>query len=429
MPVLLWGCFQHNIHEGTTLISAYNLLLFAPAQPTGEPVDGSIGGLLFYITVALGFSFLCSMWEAGLLSSSSSYVETLANEGSAAGQTMKDLKENVDRPISAILTLNTVAHTVGAAGAGAQAAAVFGNQWFGLISAVLTLLILVFSEIIPKTLGAVYWRQLLAFNAYSIRILVFLFTPIVWTFQKLTNAIAHDDGNNVVTRSELETMAELSSTSGSIAESEHNILKNLLRLDDVQVNTIMTPRPILLAIQESTTVGEVMRMTSKIPYSRIPIYADNADDITAFVLRYDILTAAAKDEHHRPISNFRREMVSVPETMSVSKVMTELLNRKQHIALVFDEYGGTAGIITMEDAVESLLGAEITDESDIVEDLRILAQQRFERQKAVLGLVTEEYDQIKAVGEEAGVSARAREADIDSSDVQIETETDNTSQP
>jgi len=399
------------------LISAYNLLLFAPAQPTAEPVDGSIGGLLFYITVALGFSFLCSMWEAGLLSSSPSYVETLANEGSGAGQTMKALKDNVDRPISAILTLNTVAHTVGAAGAGAQAAAVFGNQWFGLISAVLTLLILVFSEIIPKTLGAVYWKQLLPFNAISIRLLVIVFTPVVWAFQKLTNVIAHGEDANVVTRSELETMAELSSTSGSIAESEHNILKNLLRLDEVQVNTIMTPRPIILAIQESTTVGEVMRMTSKIPYSRIPIYAENADDIRAFVLRYDILTAAAKDEHHRPISDFRREIVSVPETMSVATVMTELLNRKQHIALVFDEYGGTAGIITMEDAVESLLGAEITDESDIVEDLRALAQQRFERQKAVLGLVTEEYDQIKAVGEEEGVSARARKADIDSSEV------------
>ncbi|MEO0560900.1 MAG: CNNM domain-containing protein, partial [Chloroflexota bacterium] len=365
----------------------YSNLLFAPVQPTGD-AEGSIAGLITYITIALGFSFLCSMWEAGLLSSSPSYVESLAGNGSAAGRIMKQLKDNVDRPISAILTLNTVAHTVGAAGAGAQAAAVFGNQWFGLISAVLTLLILVFSEIIPKTLGAVYWRQLLPFNAYSIRVLVFIFSPLVWLFQQMTNVIAHGGEHNVVTRSELETMAELSSTSGSIAEGEHLILKNLLRLDDVQVNTIMTPRPVLLAMQLDTTVGEVMRMSSKIPYSRIPVYAESADDIVAFVLRYDILTAAAKDEHHRPLSDFRREIVSVPETMSVSKVMSELLSKQQHIALVFDEYGGTAGIITMEDAVESLLGVEITDENDLVEDLRALAQQRFERQKAVLGMVT-----------------------------------------
>ncbi len=380
------------------MLNAYQYILFAPAQPISGELEGSIAGLLMYISVALGFSFLCSLWEAGLLSSSSSYVETLANEGNRAGQTMRTLKDNVDRPISAILTLNTIAHTVGAAGAGAQAAAVFGSQWFGVISAVLTLLILIFSEVIPKTLGAVYWRELLPFNAYGIQILVLLFTPVVWLFQKMTNLISHGADNNIVTRSELETMAELSSTSGSIAESEHNILKNLLRLDDVQISTIMTPRPVILALQVDTTVRDVMKMTSKIPYSRIPIYKENADDIVAYVLRYDILTAAANDQHERPIRDFERQITPVPETMSVATVMTELLNRKEHIALVFDEYGGTAGIITMEDAIESLLGTEITDESDIVEDLRALAQQRFERQKAVLGMVTEEYDQFKAVG-------------------------------
>ena len=380
------------------MLSVYQTLLFAPAPPAGESVEGSVAGLITYITIALGFSFLCSMWEAGLLSSSSSYVETLANEGSAAGQTMKALKENVDRPISAILTLNTIAHTVGAAGAGAQAIAVFGSQWFGWISAVLTLLILVFSEIIPKTLGAIYWRQLLPFNAFGIRLLVVVLSPIVWLFQQMTNIIAHGGEHEIVTRSELETMAELSSTSGSIAENEHMILKNLLRLDEVQVSTIMTPRPVILAFKMDTTVGEVMRMSSKIPYSRIPVYTEHVDDINGFVLRYDILTAAAKDEHHRTMRDFLREMVSVPETMSVAKMMTELLNRKEHIALVFDEYGGTAGIISMEDAIESLLGTEITDESDIVEDMRALAQQRFERQKTVLGLVTSEFEQMQAVG-------------------------------
>lgn len=363
-----------------------NSLLAAPANPNAE-AEGTITGLLIYITIALGFSFLCSMWEAGLLSSSPTYVETLANEGNGGAKVMKRLKDNVDRPISAILTLNTIAHTVGAAGAGAQAAGVFGNQWFGVISAVLTFLILVFSEVIPKTLGAVYWRQLLSFNAYSIRGLVVLFTPIVWAFQRMTNLIAHGNETTIVTRRELETMAQLSSTSGSIAENEHQILRNLLRLDDVQVNTIMTPRPVVLAFQQDTTVGEMMKTRLKLPYSRIPIYAENTDDIVAFVLRYDILQAAARDEDNRPLKDFSRSLISMPETISVARAMTELMNQKQHIALVFDEYGGTAGIITMEDAIESLLGVEITDESDLVEDLRELAARRFERQRDILGMV------------------------------------------
>lgn len=370
------------------MIGISQTLLYVPANPTAD-AEGSIAGVLFYITVAIGFSFLCSMWEAGMLSSSQSYIETLANQGNRPAQQMKKLKENVDRPIAAILTLNTIAHTVGAAGAGAQAAAVFGNQWFGLISAVLTLLILVFSEIIPKTLGAVYWRQLLPFNAYSIRLLVFVLAPVVWIFQRLTEAISHEGEMNTITRSEIETMAQMGITSGIIAESDYRILKNLLRLDKVQVETIMTPRPVVLAFQQDTTVGDVMSKTSKIPYSRIPIYAENTDDVVAFVLRHDILAAAARDEHERPLREFKRELISVPETISVAKVMTELINKKQHIALVFDEYGGTAGIITMEDAIESLIGVEITDESDIVEDLRLLAQQRFERQREVLGILAE----------------------------------------
>lgn len=369
------------------MFSIHHTLLLAPVNPSAE-AEGTLMGLFVYMIIALGFSFMCSLWEAGLLSSSSSYVETLANEGSNSAKIMKKLKDNVDRPIAAILTLNTLAHTIGAAGAGAQAAAVFGSQWFGLITLVLTLLILILSEIIPKTLGAVYWRQLLPFNAYSIQGLVVLFTPIVWAFQKMTTAISHGEEQAVISRSELETMAALSSTSGSIGQSEHQILKNLLRLDEVAVNTIMTPRPVVLAFQQDISIGDVMAKHPTLPYSRIPIYAENTDDIVAFVLRYDLLAAAARDKHELKLRELKRDIISVPETLSVAKVMTELINRKEHIALVFDEYGGTAGIITMEDAIESLLGAEITDESDLVEDLRDLAQQRFKRQRAMLEIIS-----------------------------------------
>lgn len=373
-----------------------NTLLLAPANPTAD-VEGSITGLLIYITVALGFSFLCSIWEAVLLSTSVSYAETIAREGKPTGTIMVRLKENVDRPISAILTLNTIAHTVGAAGAGAQAAAVFGNQWFGLISAVLTFLILVFSEIIPKTLGAVYWQALVPFTAYGVRALVVILSPIVWAFQRLTAIIAPDQEGPTITRSELETLAQIGMSSGTLEKSEHSILQNLLQLDGVQVNTIMTPRTVLLAYQQDMTIGEIMKKSAnKLPYSRIPVYDENMDDITAFVLRYDILFAAAKDQHDRALKEISRPIHSVPETLSVAKMMQELISNKQHIALVFDEFGGTAGIITMEDAIESLLGAEITDESDIVEDLRMLAQQRYERQRELLGMVSDDETEAPA---------------------------------
>lgn len=380
--------------------------------------EGTIGGVLFYIAIAIIFSFLCSMWEAGLLSSSASYVESAANQGDNAAKVMRTLKENVDRPIAAILTLNTIAHTVGAAGAGAQAAGVFGNEWLGVISAVLTFLILVFSEIIPKTLGAVYWRQLMAFNAYGIRGLMFILAPIVWLFQRMTNLIApSNEDANPVTRSELETMAQMSSVSGMIAESDYRILKNLLWLDEVQVDAIMTPRPVVLAFQQDITIREVMRKSSSIPYSRIPIYAENTDDIVAFVLRYDILAAAARDEHERPLKDFARDIISMPETISVARVMTEMISNQEHIALVFDEYGGTAGIITMEDALESLLGAEITDESDLVEDLRDLAHKRFERQKEILGMVEEDFSNGSGKDDEVALAGADQDAPVQAAEL------------
>lgn len=357
--------------------------LLAAAAPTGGEASGTVGGLLLFISIALGISFLCSMLEAGLLSTPTSYIEIQVQTGTRAARWLQKAKEDVDEPITAILTLNTFAHTVGAAGAGAQAVGVFGSQWAAIITVALTLLILIFSEIIPKTVGAVYWKQLFGFNAWAIRMLVLILYPTVWAFKAMTRLITPSERLPTVTRAEIEMMASISSEEGGLEEKEHRILRNLLHLDRVLVGDIMTPRTVVDAFSKDMTVGELLRTRKAIPYSRIPIYNGHIDDIEGFVLRHDVLKYAAEDKHDVPLSAMVRTMHVVPETLTVTKVLDEFTQRREHIFLVIDEYGGTAGIITMEDAVESLLGVEITDESDLVADLRQLAQQRADRQRII----------------------------------------------
>lgn len=353
-------------------------IFIAATAPTGE-TEGSVVGLLIYISIAIGISFLCSILEAVLLSTSLSHIELAALAGKRSGLIMKKLKQNVEQAISAILTLNTIAHTVGAAGAGAQAAAVFGSEWIGVISAILTFLILVFSEIIPKTLGAVYWKQLNPFAAYMIQFLVWILYPVVWAFQKMTDLMAPDEREPTVTRSELEVLAQVSRQEGALEEKESLILKNLLKLDGVQVKDVMTPRTVMFSLQEDTTVDEVMKKYAALSYSRIPIYTQSPDDISKFVLRHDILMAAAEDRDSVAMKELARPLKSVPESLSVAETMQKFMTEKEHVFLVFDEYGGTDGIITLEDTVESLIGSEITDESDVVADLRDLAKKRYEK--------------------------------------------------
>lgn len=341
--------------------------------------SGSIGGLIFYISLALGISFLCSVLEAVLLSTSQAHVELLAQSGKRSGLLMQKQKQNVERPISAILTLNTIAHTVGAAGAGAQAAAVFGNEFLGIISAVLTLLILVVSEIIPKTVGAVYWRQLTGFAAYTIEGLVWILLPAVWASEKLTSLLRPQEEGPTVTRADIEVLVKISTQEGSLLEKENRVVRNLLHLNGVKVDAIMTPRTVVMAFPHTLTVADVTKNQAAIPYSRIPIYEKNIDDIIGYVLRHDIYAQAANDRHTLQLKEIGHEMQIVPETISVAEVMDKFIAAEEHIFLVTDEYGGTAGIVTLEDAIESLLGVEITDESDVVADLRQLAAQRHKK--------------------------------------------------
>jgi CBS domain containing-hemolysin-like protein len=356
--------------------------LLAPIPPGDDLGAGSLTGLIIYVSVALGVSFLCSVLEAVLLSVSVSHVEVLSEMGARAGRLMQKHKGNIERPISAILTLNTIAHTVGAAGAGAEAAAIFGSHFIGLISVVLTFLILVFSEIIPKTLGAVYWKQLTPFAAYVIEWLVVGLFPIVWLFEKITSRLRPEHALPTLTRMDMEVMARVSARQGVLLERENRVFRNLLRLQDFRVSTIMTPRTVLMALQQDQRVGEVLEKIRSFPYSRILIYEHDLDDTSMYVLRSDIFELAVRGEQEKPLKEIGRLLKAIPESKPVAKVMEDFIEFKEHIFLVVDEYGETEGLVTMEDVMESLLGIEITDETDLVVDLRQLALERYQRKLA-----------------------------------------------
>ncbi len=364
-------------------VSLPEFLLNLAAVPGSSPAaTGTVGGLITYISIALGVSFICSILEAVLLSTTASHVELEISRGKRAAERMRTLSDSdhIDRSIAAILTLNTIAHTVGAAGAGAQAAAVFGSEWIGLIGAVLTILILVVSEIIPKTIGAVHWKPLMPLTAHSIHVLSWTLAPILGALQFLTDILKPKKATPTVTRSELEILARLGHQEGSIDEREMRVVRNLLRLDRVQAKNILTPRTVLFTLPATSTVSETLS-GSTLNYSRIPLIDSNADAIESFVLRYDILEAATNNRESAPLTEFARPLRTVPATISVAGLLETFVREQEHILLVIDEYGGTAGIVTLEDAIECLLGAEITDESDLVTDLQELARRRAERRR------------------------------------------------
>ena len=369
------------------MLAAQTSELYAATVLPGAAGEGSLPALLIYIALALGVSFVCSLCEAVLFSASLSHIEVQVRAGRRGGLLLRQQKENVDRPITAILTLNTIAHTVGAAGAGAEATLLLGNELFGIVTIVLTLLILVFSEIIPKTIGAVYWKPLAMPVAWVIQGMIILFYPFVTAFERLTGLLTSREKAPTVTRPELEVLAGISRGEGALEQREHAILTNLLRLGAAQVSDIMTPRTVMFALQEDMTVGEVLLRQRVLPYSRMPLYRESTDDARSFVLRNEVLMAAARDEHERTLKDMARPLHPVPESMSVAAVLEEFTTRGEHLFLVFDEYGGTEGLVTMEDAIESLIGVEITDESDLVADLRELADQRFRRQQELLGVI------------------------------------------
>ncbi|BBO89135.1 hemolysin family protein [Desulfosarcina ovata] len=374
------------------------ILLVSPAMAVPVGSDGTVAPptnadtllLIAYVSLALGVSFLCSVAEAVLLSVTPAYIESLKLRRPDRATLLKRLKQdNVDQSLAAILTLNTIAHTVGAIGAGAKATTVFGSAWFGLFSAVMTLMILFLSEIIPKTIGAVYWTKLAGMVALFVRGMIVLLYPIVWISERLTRLVAGDNPVHVFSREEFLAMVRVGEQTGQLQNKESRIIRNLFRFDSLNIADIMTPRTVISAFPDTMAMAVATDRMAKSPFSRFPIYRKDIDDVSGFVLKDDVLVLSAKGRGEEPLLSARRDILAVPETLRPSILLETFLKDRQHIALVVDEYGGTEGIVTLEDLVETLMGMEIVDERDTVEDMRALARKRWVARARALGVEIE----------------------------------------
>lgn len=338
--------------------------------------------LLTYLFIALFTSFLCSIMEAVLLSTPMSYLKAKLEQGVSAASIFIKLKEDIDKPLSAILTLNTIAHTVGAAGVGAQATIVFGEAYFGLVSAVLTILILVLTEIIPKTIGANYSRELMGVAAKTIRAMIFITYPLVIVSAYLTRLLSRKEAGFTTSREEISALANIGEEEGIFGDKENKIIQNLIKLKGIRVNEIMTPRIVVVIANESMTLKEFLVNKEFLHFSRIPVYHEHRENITGYVFREQVFEKLAEDQFELNLKDIRRDIVTFPTSITLFSAWEKLLNQKEHIALIIDEYGGMDGIVTLEDIIEALLGFEIVDEKDQVADMQQFAMDRWKaRQK------------------------------------------------
>lgn len=350
-----------------------------------------MGLLILYLAIALFFSFLCSVLEAVLLSITPSYISITSQENPVLGQELHKLKENVDRPLAAILTLNTFAHTIGAAGVGAQAQVLWGDAYISVTSTVLTLIILIFSEIIPKTIGANHWKQLAPFTSRIIKILIYSpLYPIIVLSQFITKRLKKDKQRSVLSRADFTAMAEIGIKEGIFKKSESQIIRNILRFNNIMVRHIMTPRTVIVGAQEDMPIIDFFNNFPDLRFSRIPVYGKNLDDVTGYVLKDEVMYEMIENKGHKPLKAICRNIPVVPEHMAIPALFSQLIERKEQIALVVDEYGGTAGLISVEDIVETLLGMEIIDELDQIADLQTWARNNWEKRARRLGFKTED---------------------------------------
>ncbi|MNK06232.1 Hemolysin C [compost metagenome] len=324
------------------------------------------------------------MLEAVLLTSTSAYIGVLVKENKRSGKLLEHLKENLDRPISAILTLNTFSHTLGSAAIAYQVQNLYGEHAVTIMSFVLTFLILVISEIIPKSIGAAHWKALVPFAAYCIQAMIIALYPLVLMSEWLGKFFSKNSEDPEVTREEILMTAELGVEEGTLKNKESNIIKNLLMLDKIYVSDIMTPRSVFFALEENLTVEEVFAKHRPLRFSRIPVYQGSLDNIVGMTYRYKIHEALSHDQHTKKIGELVTPISSIPERMTVSQVLDYFIKEKEHVALAVDEYGIVTGIVSLEDAVETLLGVEIVDELDSVADMRKFALEQWQLRKQKL---------------------------------------------
>jgi CBS domain containing-hemolysin-like protein len=353
------------------------------------PVDlevtssGSWTLLVLYFCLAIGTSFFCSVWEAVILSVTDPYIANLKNERPGIGERLEDLKRRISRPLTSVLTLNTCAHTVGAMAVASQVSALGGGKWDVAAGALMTIAILVTSEIIPKNLGARYWRSWAPWVSLCLVWLTRFMAPVVWLIELFSKGHL---GEAAFSRDELKVMAKLGTRQSDLKEDESRILENLLQLSDMSVREVMTPRVVVFALSEETTVGYYLNHHENSPFSRVPIYSENLDDVRGFVLEHDILLAAARGKHKVRLRDLSRPIAAIPQITRLTDAFQHLVANRHHVAIVLDEYGGLSGLVTMEDVVETLLGLEIVDEADTRDDMQEFARNLWKARARKMGI-------------------------------------------
>ncbi|WP_024954003.1 CNNM domain-containing protein [Sulfurospirillum arcachonense] len=338
--------------------------------------------LFMYLALAIGVSFLCSIVESVLLSLNMSHINVIKQDKEKVGNLLEKLKTDIDVSIASILILNTIAHTLGAAGIGAEAARLFGMEYMFYISAILTLLILFLSEIIPKTIGAQYYKELAPIAAYIIRVFIFFSYPLIKVSLFITEKISKKGSNNSITREELLQTALLVEDGGYIDEKESDVIENVLSLSKSKVNDILTPRSVVFALEKNTKIEDVLKTEGAMKFSRIPVYDKTIDNIIGVVYSKQIFKLAIEDKSGT-IESLISPIFSIHENIPVSYTLDMFIKRKEHMFLVTDSYGQTEGIVTLEDCIETLLGLEIMDELDTTEDMRKLAKDKMKKRKKI----------------------------------------------
>ncbi|MDT0498751.1 hemolysin family protein [Algiphilus sp. W345] len=345
--------------------------------------------LLLFLLLALATSFACSLWEAVLLSITPSFVSEQLASGRRGAGLLDALKRDIERPLVAILSLNTIAHTIGAIGVGAQANKLLGSggvRIFGyslhyeaLVAAGMTLAILIVSEIVPKTLGANHWKRLAVPTALCLRPLVTVLFPLVWFGRMLTHWLSRDGAESVFSHREFLAMSELGLQEGRLGEEEYRVIQNLLRFREQRVREIMTPRTVVIAADADETVTQFLERRPRLQFSRVPVYRGSVDSVIGMVMRKDLLAAKAEGQGEVAVASLQREVMIVPDLMVIPRLLRELVDRREQLAVVVDEYGASVGVVTFEDVIEELLGLEVMDESDRVGDMQELARRSARR--------------------------------------------------
>lgn len=334
-----------------------------------------MGLILLYFLGALSLSFLCSVLEAVLLSTPISFISMKEIQDNKTATLMKQYKNNVDRPVGAILSLNTIAHTIGSAGVGAESIKLFGEEYFGIISAILTLLILVLSEIIPKTIGAFYWQSLAMPATKAIKVLIIISYPLALLSELITKVFTPKGNRVTMSREEVSAMVDVGTTEGIFRESESKIIKSCIHLSSVKAREIMTPSIVVESAHQDLTIKAFYEQ-QEWNFSRIPVYDKGKDYIIGYVLKDMILKALSEDKFQTKLSYMMRPILSFREDESVYQIWEKMLEKREHISIIVDEYGSLRGVVSMEDIIETMTGVEIVDEDDVAVDMQVLAKEK-----------------------------------------------------